>query len=111
MSMTEQYEKENEEAEGTTRRDFVVTTAAAVGCVAGVAASIPLIRSLSPDAGVLAVGTTEVDISKIKEGETITVMWRGAPVFIRHRTAVEIAEAEQVDIAKLRDPQADSDRV
>jgi len=32
-------------------------------------------------------------------------------VFIRHRTADEIQEAESVDINKLRDPQADSDRV
>lgn len=106
--MTDKYEQETE---GTTRRDFVVSTAAAVGCVAGVAAAIPLVRSLSPDAGVLAVGSAEVDISKVKEGETITVMWRGTPVFIRHRTKADIDAAQKVDLKELRDPEEDDKRV
>lgn len=37
--------------------------------------------------------------------------WRGKPVFIRHRTASEIEEANKVDMKSLRDPEADSDRV
>lgn len=37
--------------------------------------------------------------------------WRGKPVFIRHRTADEIKEAESVKIESLRDPQKDEDRV
>ena len=37
--------------------------------------------------------------------------WRGKPVFIRHRTADEIKEAESVNVATLRDPQKDEDRV
>lgn len=39
------------------------------------------------------------------------IKWRGKPVFIRHRTAEEIQEAEGVDITTLRDPQKDADRV
>lgn len=31
-------------------------------------------------------------------------------MFIRHRTADEIQEANSVDVKSLRDPQADSDR-
>merc|ERR1711977_708823 len=38
-------------------------------------------------------------------------MWRGKPVFIRHRTADEIKEADETDWQKLRDPQPDSARV
>jgi ubiquinol-cytochrome c reductase iron-sulfur subunit len=41
----------------------------------------------------------------------ITVTWRGKPVFIRHRTPEEIAEAEEVPLAELRDPQPDDARV
>ena len=43
-------------------------------------------------------------------GNTITVKWRGKPVFIRHRTEEEIAEANAVDVSSLRDPQSDTDR-
>ena len=39
------------------------------------------------------------------------IKWQGKPVFIRHRTADEIEEANQVDIKTLRDPQNDADRV
>jgi ubiquinol-cytochrome c reductase iron-sulfur subunit len=41
----------------------------------------------------------------------ITAMWRGKPVFVRHRTPQEIQEAEALDLNQLRDPQPDSERV
>jgi ubiquinol-cytochrome c reductase iron-sulfur subunit len=41
----------------------------------------------------------------------VIIKWRGKPVFIRHRTADEIKEAENVKIETLRDPQKDEDRV
>lgn len=41
----------------------------------------------------------------------VVIKWRGKPVFIRHRTASEIQEAESIDINSLRDPQQDADRV
>jgi hypothetical protein len=47
----------------------------------------------------------------INTGKNLIVKWRGKPVFIRHRTADEIDEANQVDVKTLRDPQADEDRV
>ena len=97
--------------EGQTRRDFMVMTATGVACVGAAAATIPLISSLAPSAEVLAAGSIEVDLVKIKEGESITVLWRGWPVFIRHRTAVEIKEAQDVKLVDLKDPQPDDQRV
>ena len=38
-------------------------------------------------------------------------MWRGKPVSIRRRKAEEIEAAKSVDLAELRDPQKDEDRV
>ncbi len=108
---TESTESELLSENGKSRRDFVVMTATGVACAGAVAASIPFISSLAPSSDVLAVGTTEVDISNIKEGETITVMWRGQPVFVTHRTAKQIQEAQSVNLAELRDPEADGDRV
>jgi ubiquinol-cytochrome c reductase iron-sulfur subunit len=59
----------------------------------------------------LALSTTEVDISTVEVGQSITVVWRGKPVFIRHRTEAEIKEAEGVSLFDLPDPQVDSARV
>jgi len=60
---------------------------------------------------VLALASTEVDLSAIEIGQSIKVMWRGKPVFVRHRTAEEIAEAKAVPLDDLRDPQPDGERV
>ena len=105
------HDSEETNEDGTTRRDFIVLTASAVACAGAATAAIPFVKSLAPDKAVLAVGSTEVDISKINEGESVTVMWRGQPVFVRHRTDKEIEQARAVQISELKDPQDDSDRV
>jgi ubiquinol-cytochrome c reductase iron-sulfur subunit len=94
-----------------TRRDFInllVNTTAVFGAAA---VAWPLIHSLNPSQDVLALASTEVDISQIEVGQAITVKWRGKPVFIRHRTPEEIKTAEDTDINALRDPQTDEQRV
>ena len=93
------------------RRDFLFTASYALGAV-GVGVSVwPLIDQMNPDASVKALATTEVDISKIEQGKTITVLWRGKPVFIRKRTKEEINEAQSVKLEELKDPQKDQERV
>ncbi|MGB8842361.1 MAG: ubiquinol-cytochrome c reductase iron-sulfur subunit [Aliidongia sp.] len=104
-------ETTNHQGEGGTRRDFLVLTAAAFGAVGVGAVAVPFIQSMNPAADTLALSTTEVDLTPVAVGQSITVKWQGAPVFIRHRTAKEIDEAQKVDVAELRDPQADSARV
>ena len=96
---------------GETRRDFIVVAANGMAAVGAACVAWPLIDSLNPSADVLALSSTEVDLAPIAEGQSITVMWRGKPVFIRHRTQAEIDEANAVDVSTLRDPQADKDRV
>ena len=93
------------------RRDFLFTASYALGAVGVGAAMWPLIDQMNPDASVKAMSTTEVDISDINPGKTITVLWRGKPVFIRRRTQEEINEAENVKMDELKDPQKDQDRV
>ena len=95
---------------GETRRDFLILTAGAMGAIATIAVVWPLIETMNPAADTLALSSTEVDISGIEEGMAITVVWRGKPVFVRHRTAQEIAEAEAVELDRLPDPQPDQDR-
>ncbi len=45
---------------------------------------------MNPDASVKALASTEVDVSNVEKGQSITVLWRGKPVFIRRRTDEEI---------------------
>ena len=69
------------------------------------------VATMSASADVLALASAEFDIGGIAEGTTLTVKWRGKPVFIRHRTADEIAKEATVAMSSLKDPQSDADRV
>ncbi len=92
------------------RRDFLYVATGAVTAVGAGLAAWPLIAQWRPAADVLALASIEVDLAPIAEGQQITVNWRGKPVFIRHRTAAEIAAARDVPMEDLKDPQADEDR-
>ncbi|HWK44126.1 MAG TPA: ubiquinol-cytochrome c reductase iron-sulfur subunit [Stellaceae bacterium] len=96
---------------GTTRRDFLILAASAVGAVGAASVVWPLINSMNPAADTLAISSTEVDLTPIIEGQRITVVWRGKPVFVCHRTQAEIDEARKVDVATLVDPATDQSRV
>lgn len=93
-----------------TRRDFIVLSASAVAGVGAAAAVWPFVDALNPSADVLALASTEVDISSLSPGQSIKVMWRGKPVFIRNRTDKEVKEARSVDITTLPDPEKDEER-
>ena len=105
------HNNDHPEDDGATRRDFLFLTAGAMAAVGGGSVAWPFIAQMNPAQDTLALSSTEVDISPIQAGQSVTVMWRGKPVFIRHRTAEEIAAAEAVDIQSLRDKQPDSARV
>ena len=92
------------------RRDFIFTASYALGAVGVGAAAWPLIDQMNPDASERALASTEVDISGIEKGQSITVLWRGKPVFIKRRTEEEIQKARQVDLKELPDPEKDEDR-
>lgn len=66
---------------------------------------------MSASADVLALASAEFDVSALDVGKTMTVKWRGKPVFIRHRTQAEIDSANAVSMSALRDPESDEDRV
>lgn len=89
-----------------TRRDFIHLFAGATAAVGGIGAAVPLIQQMNPDASVLALSTKEVDLSSLEVGQAIKVFWQGKPVFIRRRTAEEIAEAEETPLGELKDKQA-----
>ena len=97
--------------QGATRRDFIFIAAGSAAAV-GVGGTVwPFIDQMNPAADTRALSTTEVDLSAIDLGQQIKVMWQGKPVFVRHRTANEIAAAQRDDYANLKDPQSDAERI
>jgi len=99
------------EGEGVRRRDFINIAAVSFAGVGGLAVLFPLINQMNPSADVLAQATTEVDLSAIQAGQAIKAVYRSQPLFVRHLTDKEIAEADAVDVSTLRDPQTLEQRV
>ena len=101
----------SKEEKNINRRDFLFTASYTVGAVGLGAVIWPLIDQMNPDKAQKALATTEVDISQIEPGKSVTVLWRGKPVFIKRRTQEEIAEAQSVSLDDLPHPEKDQDRV
>ena len=93
----------------STRRDFLVLSAAAFASVGAAAGIWPMLHSLSPSADTKAEATAEVSLARIEPA--ITVRWQGKPVYIVHRTEAQIARAEADDRAATLDPAKDRTRV
>lgn len=102
---------ENINKDKSTRRDFLTTVTATVGAFGVGAAVFPIVSQMNPDSSVKALASIEVDISGVKEGQEITVLWRGKPVFIKRRTKEDILKARETKMTDLKDPQEDKVRV
>jgi len=100
----------HEEVHDPRRRDFINIAAVSFAGVGALAIVLPLINQMNPSADVLALSTTEVDLSKIQPGQAIKAQFRKQPLFVRNLTPKEIAEANAVDIKSLRDPQTLAER-
>jgi ubiquinol-cytochrome c reductase iron-sulfur subunit len=98
------------DGDGVRRRDFIHVAALSFAGVGAVAAVLPLLSQMGPSADVLALASTEVDISKIASGQAIKTVWRKQPVFVRNLTPQEVAAANQVPAGELRDPQTLAER-
>jgi ubiquinol-cytochrome c reductase iron-sulfur subunit len=96
--------------DGVRRRDFLNIAAVSAAGVGGVALLYPLVNQMNPSADVLALASTEIDISAIKPGQAIKTIFRKQPLFVRHLTPQEIQQANQVSMSELRDPQSLAER-
>src|SRR5262249_36514132 len=95
-----------------TRRDFLYIATASAAGIGAAATLVPLMGQMNPAASTIAAGAPiEVDLAPIADGQVIKVFWRGKPIYVNHRTKKQIEEAQNVDVAKLPDPQPDSARV
>ncbi len=105
MATLEQSAGAPETGDGVRRRDFINIAAVSFAGVGAAAVVLPMVYQMNPSADVLALASTEVDISKIAPGQAIKTVWRKQPVFVRNLTPAEISEANKVNLADLRDPQ------
>ena len=110
MATVEHSEAARVDGDGVRRRDFINIAAVSFAGVGAAATLYPLINQMNPSADVLALASTEVDVSAIQPGQAIKTTWRKQPVFIRHLTPAEIQQANSVDIGDLRDPQTLAER-
>jgi ubiquinol-cytochrome c reductase iron-sulfur subunit len=90
---------------------FVMGTSKFLYGTAARVAVVDILSTMSASKDVLALASVEVDLSQVEVGQQIVVKWRGKPLFIRHRTEADIADAQALDISELRDPQTDAERV
>jgi ubiquinol-cytochrome c reductase iron-sulfur subunit len=105
----ETYVSEEKVSVEPTRRDFIVIASQAFIGVGAALTLWPFIQQMNPDASTQAQASTEVDLAPIKEGQAITVVWRGKPVFVRNRTKEEIQKAADTPIDDLPDRSARND--
>jgi ubiquinol-cytochrome c reductase iron-sulfur subunit len=96
--------------ENPRRRDYLKVAATAVAGVGAGVVVLPLINSMNPSADVLALSTTELDVSAIEPGQAIKASFRKQPLFVRNLTPAEIAAADAVAVSSLRDPQTLDER-
>ncbi len=99
------------EVKNNKRRSFLQLSTISLGAIGTAGFIWPFLKSMNPAEDTLALGSTEVNIADVEEGQGITVKWRGKPVFIRKRTQEEISEAKAVKLEDLKDPAIDDDRV
>ncbi|HML08939.1 MAG TPA: ubiquinol-cytochrome c reductase iron-sulfur subunit [Xanthobacteraceae bacterium] len=90
----------------STRRDFLYVATATVAAVGGVAALVPLVAQMNPDASTLAAGgPVDLDVSKIAPGQQVVVRWRERPIFVFHRTPQILQTLQsRTLLAELADP-------
>jgi len=77
------------------KRRFLVAATSVVGAVGAGFVAVPFIKSWNPSAKAKAAGAAVLaDISKLEEGQMITVEWRGKPIFIVKRTDKNLTDLE-----------------
>ncbi|RYY25708.1 MAG: ubiquinol-cytochrome c reductase iron-sulfur subunit [Sphingomonadales bacterium] len=96
--------------ENPRRRDYLNYAAVSVAAVGAGVVVLPLVNSMNPSADVLALSSTEIDLSAIEVGQAIKTSFRKQPLFVRNLTPAEIAQADAVAVSSLRDPQSLADR-
>ncbi|MGB0907421.1 MAG: ubiquinol-cytochrome c reductase iron-sulfur subunit [Maricaulaceae bacterium] len=93
------------------KRDFIYIATGAVAAAGAANLVWPFVSQMGMAGDTLAAGSIEIDLTKVAEGAQLKTLWRGKPVFVRHRTAKEIKAAVETDVADCPDPATDDSRL
>lgn len=86
------------------KRKFLIDSVKIISVIGTVFAAIPFVSSLSPNKQILRKNKPlKVNIGHLVPGSQMTVIWRGKPVWIFHRTPQQLQEIRAYN-ANLRDP-------
>ena len=86
------------------KRRILTAAATVMGGIGAAYVATPFVLSMDPCARAQAAGApVDVDISKLQNGQLMTVEWRGKPVWILRRTDEMIKRSEELT-SLLRDP-------
>jgi len=98
------------DAVNNSKRRFLVASTSVVGAVGAGFVAVPFIKSWNPSAKALAAGAPVLaDISKLEEGQMITVEWRGKPVYVLRRSD-ENLKVLASDVNMLADVNSDASK-
>ena len=89
------------------RRQFLTVATSLAGGAGVVAAAVPFVASFRPSVRAQGLGApVEVDISKLEEGELLTIEWRGKPVYVVKRPQALLDTLDEIT-PKLKDPDSE----
>ena len=89
------------------KRRILTAAATVVGGIGAAYVATPFILSMDPSLKAQAAGApVDVDISKLRPGQLLTVEWRGKPIWILRRNQEMLDRMEQLN-DKLRDPHSE----
>ena len=92
----------------TGRRRFLVTSTSVVAAVGAGFVAVPFVSSWMPSERAKNAGApVEVDISKMAEGQMLTVEWQSKPVWIVKRSEKTLTDLPNLD-SSLRDPASEN---
>jgi len=88
------------------RRNFLVNATIVVGAIGGAGLLVPFLTSMNPGARARSAGApVKFDLGKLKEGQQVTLAWRGKPVWVLHRTPEMLLQLDNPQLLKvLSDP-------
>ena len=72
-------------------------------CLVARVVAFKFIASWAPAADVLALSTSEIDLSKLAKGDIMTAKWRGKAIFVANRSQEQLDGAIDADKLELRD--------
>jgi len=86
------------------RRRLLLAATTVVGGVGAAYVATPFILSMDPSAKAKAAGApVDVDVSRLRPGQMMTVEWRGKPVWVLRRTESMLNAMKERE-SELRDP-------